>query len=64
MNTHSEEYKVLEEAALKHNKPVAELAKIIIMEDYANAGYSGNDSWFDQYTDERFIEAVCNDILA
>ena len=61
MEKNTESYNELEQAAIRQNLTAAELAKIIVMEDYENAGYSGNDEWFDKVSDEAFIEAICKD---
>ena len=62
MDINSKEYKILKEAASKHNMSVEKFAKTIIMEDYDNAGYSGNDSWFEQFPEDQFIEIMCRDL--
>lgn len=55
-----EHYEELVELARKEEMTVAGFAKMIVIEDFGNAGYSGNDEWFDQFSEESFIEEILN----
>ena len=56
-----ERYEALETVARKEGMTVMKFSKMIVMEYFELAGYSGNDEWFDQFTDEAFVNTVCDD---
>lgn len=56
-----EHYETLETVARKEGMTVMEFSKMLVIEYLELAGYSGNDEWFDDWTDDEFIETICDD---